>query len=585
MKEIILRCEAPLGPVTPNIGTLFLRNASQFGSQPAFAERSEGKYRYWSWEILTQDILRASTFFRNKGLVAGDRVALVATNSHAKLVAEMAVMSSGLVSVPIFIGYPKALVAQLIAFSKVRFLMIENFELLRGLPVEMLPKTIVLLKGQKEKLPGFKGELLCFDEILGNGSPEEVEKTKTIFKAVPENTLSLIMFTSGTSGFPKGVQLTHRNLMSQQRALEILWKPEPGMRFLCYLPWHHSFGGLFERFFALHSGGCLAIDDSCGKNVDRLLENFAEIKPHLFFSVPKIYQEIVSRVLKSHEIEQIFFHKDLKYVFTAAAPLPLGTSEVFKKKNIPVVEGWGLTETSPCCTLTERSLEREPGVVGFPIPGVEIRLGDENEICVRGPNVMLGYVDQPEATANVLTSDGWFSTGDIGELTTTGVRILSRKDRMFKLNNGEKIFPAVIEERIKSRCDYVKHAYVFGRGQVHPCVALFPNQELFSAKKEGDECKNPTDCEQLAQCLKECLEKLNEKVAARFERVSIAAVIRHEPTLEKGELTPSFKLVPSRIQENFETYLIAIEKGLREKLPEDAWLVSLEAKDSKRKSK
>ena len=182
------------------------------------------------------------------------------------------------------------------------------------------------------------------------------------------------------------------------------------MRFLCYLPWHHSFGGLFERFFALHSGGCLAIDDSWGRNTDRLLENFSEIRPHVYFSVPKVYQEIVSKIMVNPELERSFFIPELKFVFTAAAPLPMSVSSVFKSRGVPVVEGWGLTETSPCCTLTDLSVDRAPGLVGSPIPGVEIRLDEDGEILVRGPNVMRGYVDQPEATAEVLDAEGWFRT-------------------------------------------------------------------------------------------------------------------------------------------------------------------------------
>jgi len=279
----------------------------------------------------------------------------------------------------------------------------------------------------------------------------------------------MIMFTSGTSSSPKGVQLTHGNLMSQQKALEILWQPESGMRFLCYLPWHHSFGGLFERLFALHSGGCLAIDDSGGKDAGRLLQNFSEIKPNVYFSVPKVYQEIVTRILAEPELGDSFFHDGLKFVFTAAAPLPLSISEIFKHKGVPVVEGWGLTETSPCCTLTGFSLERTPGVVGFPIPGVELKLGDENEILVKGPNVMRGYFRRPEASAGVF-SDGWFRTGDVGTIGDEGVRIISRLDRMFKLGNGEKVFPARIEDRIAGRCKFIKYAYVFGSGQKNPSL-------------------------------------------------------------------------------------------------------------------
>jgi long-subunit acyl-CoA synthetase (AMP-forming) len=388
----------------------------------------------------------------------------------------------------------------------------------------------------------------------------------------------MIMFTSGTSSFPKGVQLTHRNLMSQQKALEILWKPESGMRFLCYLPWHHSFGGLFERLFALHSGGCLAIDDSGGKDAARLLQNFNEVKPNVYFSVPKVYQEIVTKILAEPELGDSFFHDSLKFVFTAAAPLPISTSEIFKNKGIPVVEGWGLTETSPCCTLTGLSLERTPGVVGFPIPGVAIMLGAENEILVKGPNVMRGYFRQPEVTSGVF-SDGWFRTGDVGDVTSEGVKIISRIDRMFKLDNGEKVFPARIEDRIAGRCKFIKYAYVFGSGQKHPSLLTFPNYELMSADGGGEldqsECVYPGCLGDLAGCLGECI-KAEQEAGAVFERVDAAVVVDVELTVEANQLTPSFKLIPRKIEEDFEQYIQALRLKQLDDLPEGVQIIEME---------
>jgi long-chain acyl-CoA synthetase len=245
-----------------------------------------------------------------------------------------------------------------------------------------------------------------------------------------------------------------------------------------------------------------------------------------------------------------------------------------------VVEGWGLTETSPCCTLTELSLDRTPGVVGFPIPGVELKLGDENEILVKGPNVMRGYFKQPEATTKVI-DDGWFRTGDVGGITEEGVRIISRLDRMFKLDNGEKVFPARIEDRIAGRCKFIKYAYVFGSGQKHPSLLAFPNYELMSADGGGEldksECVYPDGLGDLAGCLGECIQA-EQKAGAAFERVDAAVVVDTELTVEANQLTPSFKLIPRKIAEDFGEHIQALCRKQTDELPSGAHVIEMEKK-------
>lgn len=556
-------CPLPLGEVTRNVGEMLLRNRERLGDTRAFAQRVDGAWRTWTWRELVDDVLRFASFLQKQGLRAGDRCGFVTANGYERLVTELAVMASGLVSVPIFAGYPRPLISQLLTFSKVRALVCDDAALASAVEA---PPLVVAIKGEAHGVTSLGAALAEGDVAAPIGT----------FKSVEPGALTLIMFTSGTSGRPKGVQLTHGNLLSQQRALELLWKPAPGMRFLCYLPWHHSFGGLFERFFALHSGGCLAIDDSWGKNTAQLLKNFGEIRPNVYFSVPKVYQEIVAAVLADPEAERTFFNPELQFIFTAAAPLPMSTSEVFKRHGVPVVEGWGLTETSPCCTLTERSVDRTPGVVGLPIPGVEVGLAADGEIVVRGPNVMRGYVDQPEATAEVLDADGWFKTGDLGELTPAGLKILSRKDRMFKLSNGEKVFPALLEDTLRATCRYVKHSFVFGSGQPHPLALLFPAKEMFQARKDGSAgCECPAAEGPLASCLATCIQRYNSQAKARFERIDRAVVVCAEPTIESGELTPSFKLIPRSVEAKYREYMRALEEQREGDLPADAIPVRL----------
>jgi 2-dehydropantoate 2-reductase len=566
------------------VGSLFLKNGKRLLDKPAVAERIGDRFRYWSWERLTQDIILTIDYLLRQGLEpandSNNRVAFIAGNHYQRLVCEMAVMSCGMVSVPVFARYPRPLLSELLRFSDVSLLITDSPN--ETAELENLPPKILLLNSENSTASFEKCyQVEFYEDLLGHSidvkSHTRIEK---IMRAVEPSAMALIMYTSGTSGFPKGVQLDHHNLMSQQKALEILWRPEPEMRFLCYLPWHHSFGGLFERFFALHSGGCLAIDDSQGKDINRLLDNYKLIKPHVYFSVPRIYQEIGTRISSSKDTEQAFFHKDLKFVFTAAAPLPISTSDIFKAKKVPVVEGWGLTETSPCCTLTGFDLERQSGVVGFPIPGVELALSDESEILVRGPNVMSGYFRNEEATAKAFTADGWFKTGDIGDFTPQGLKIVSRKERMFKLNNGEKVFPAELEDKVNDRCCYIKHSYVFGHGQTHPFMLVFPNKEGIGNINDHGlfpyGCSHPRHINALSNCLGKCIRDINENRDVGFRNIKEALIIDRELSLENNELTPSFKLIPTSVEEHFSDYITAMLERRYEDLPDDAHVIAIE---------
>jgi len=563
-------------PVTEDpgsIGQMLLRNAMQFQNAPVFGQRCGDQFEYVSWGRLLCDVLAVCHFLDQNRLAAGDRVALITSNSYDRLAFELAVLSSGRVAVPIFHGYDLGLLSQLVEFSDVRLLLCDDARKLAGVG-NTIPNVKIVETG--DECAGIYAAVVKDPKKLAATRQEIEEK---IYRVVSRD-LAMIMYTSGTSSFPKGVMLTHGNIMSQQSALAQLWRVRPGMRFLAYLPWHHSFGGLFERFFALASGGSLALDDSFGRNPDRLIENFRIVKPHVYFSVPKVYADIVSRIITDKSAREIFFHSELEFVFTAAAPLPSSISDVFRRADVPVVEGWGLTETSPCCTLTGFDLERSPGIVGHPIPGVSIRLGESDEIEVRGPNVMAGYFRNEEATRAALTSEGWFRTGDIGEITQQGLRILSRKDRVFKLNNGEKVFPTPIEESLRTRCRFIKHAFVFGSGQKTPLALLFPNQELLSAgaidhKDEGD-CSKPACTKSLADCLRGCMESVNMQQALRYARIGRALVIDRDLLLEKGELTPSFKLVPRQVEKNYAEHIDWLLEDRGRGLPPGSWLIDVE---------
>lgn len=579
--ETYLKCDIPLTNVTATIGEMLLNNRDNYGKMNAFAQDQGGTYQYWTWEELVDDIVKFSAYLRGKNLKKGDHIGIISRNYYHRLVVEMAVMACGYVSVPIFHRYTEAMMSHLLEFSDVKMLILVNYWRLEYLPTDNKSLLVMETPEFPRKQFPFENQVEFYNDVMRYTQPTEAERKsieQSFIDVKPEDTC-LMMFTSGTTRFPKGVILSHSNIMTQQAALRQLWKPEPGMRFLCYLPWHHSFGGLFERFFAMHSGGCLAVDDSWGKDINKLFQNFSAIKPHIYFSVPKVYKEIISRVLVSKEAEETFFHPDLKFIFTAAAPLDTSISDIFKKKGIPVVEGWGLTETSPCCTLTGLLLERTPGVVGLPIPGVEVKLGEENEILVRGVNVMKGYYKLPEVTSVVLDEEGWFRTGDIGAITEEGVQIMARKDRVFKLSNGEKVFPSIIERNIGNLCKFIKHAYIFGAGQDHPCALLFPNKELLESEEisalDDVHCEHPDKSDTLTACFSRCLHKINCHQNVKFEHIQKAIIIDEELTIERDELTPSFKIIARNIEKNYREYINCMMQNNTDALPENAHVVEV----------
>jgi len=327
---------------------------------------------------------------------------------------------------------------------------------------------------------------------------------------------------------------------SHQRALAAIWTVTPEDRFLSYLPWHHSFGGIFEKYTALYNGAALHIDDSLGKDLDQLFANWTAVRPTIYFSVPKIYQQLVARVESRPDDERLIFHPGLRFVFTAAAALPAHLAAYFAARRIPVIEGWGLTETSPCCTLTDLVEPRTvQGMVGYPIPGVRVRIAADGEIDVHGPNVMLGYFDEPEATRAALPGDGWFRTGDLGALEGTGLHLISRRDRVFKLANAEKVVPTGIELRLAGMNPYIRHVIVVGSGRDYPAAVVFP--DFFRIKEEFGFDRATAERTVKESILGTVLE-FNRTHPVRYERIQAIALVSRELTIERNELTPSLKV-------------------------------------------
>lgn len=549
----VLNSEYALGEVIPNIALLLEKNALKFSDKEVFFEKNNQQvYQGIKWKDFYNNILNISYNLKKAGFKEGEKVVIFSRNGLKMLEAELAIMASGGIAVPIFANFKKDTAELLITHSDSHYLIVAGQSQLDQLSPDLPLKHIWTFDNKPDAR--FKS-ISPFSEL----TTQRNDTNYSLKKDAKPGDICLNMYTSGTMGIPKCVQLTQGNILSQQVAIEQVLKINENDRFLSYLPWHHSFGGIFELFSALYNGASFYLESSYGKDAKQIFENWKIVKPTVFFSVPKVYQSLFDLTRESKEAEAIFFKSGLKFIFTAAAALPEKLSNEFEKHGIPVIEGWGLTETSPCCTLTDPKLKRETGVVGKPIPGVSIRIADDDEIQVKGPNVMVKYYKNDEANKGVFTEDGWYRTGDVGELTDKGLKLISRKDRIFKLSNGEKVVPTDLERAIELKCHYVQYAIISGSGQEHPVALIFPNKKLLEkpdyqlSPDEG--CFCPRSLNELGRCLTGCLALANDSIGQKFAKVKSAAIILDELSLDNNTLTPSMKVAPKNVVEKYKAHL------------------------------
>src|SRR5256885_9627301 len=384
--------DLPLPQVEPDVGSMIAARAGQ--ERPGRAIRfrdASGKWTDLSWGELDRRRLALAAALRALGIGPGDRVAFVSHNRVEMLLVELGVLTVGAIAVPIFPDYGGSTLAHCLRDSGARVAICGTATQQQRIAAHRRIERIVVLDGRP----------LADERALGLPALEASSTGASLSPAASKpgpDDVAYLLYTSGTTGEPKGVLLSHKNVLSQQAAVAAVWDVTERDVFLGYLPWHHCFGALFERFMALNLRALYVIDDSRGRDLDRLLENYGEVKPTVYFSVPRVYQGLMARSLADPEVRKRWLHAGLTFVFTAAAPLSEQCDRFFRDASIRVHEGWGLTETSPCVTLTRPGDRRVPGVVGWPLPGTTVRLSPheaatvsgEGEIMVKGPQVKIG---------------------------------------------------------------------------------------------------------------------------------------------------------------------------------------------------
>jgi long-subunit acyl-CoA synthetase (AMP-forming) len=570
-----------LGEHEPSLGVVLRDRASRFGEKVYLRYRADGPSGGGEPVRLSFHDFGRGVFQIARNLIArdirpGDRIAMISENRAEMLMFELAAMSIGAVSVPVYAGYPSPQISYVLRHARPRMVVVSGMHQLAKVERDRHP-WVEAWYCMDVDAAARKWGAAEFAALTAPGGAMGDELESRIDDVRPDD-LCMIMYTSGTTGPPKGVMLAHRNLISQQKALSLLWDVGENDVFLSYLPWHHSFGGLFERFMTLYNGCELGLDDSFGRDVDRLLENWRLFNPTLFFSVPRVHDMLLARCRQDPEAATAVFGGRLRFVFTAGASLPAHVAAAYARHSIPVLEGWGLTETSPCCTVTgganlpQTGGGWRSGHVGWPIPGVSIRIDSDQEILVRGPNVMRGYLDDEDMTARVIDEDGWFHTGDLGEFSRdSGLRILGRRDGAFKLTTGEKVHPHRIESVLANESPYISTAVALGSGRDYVAALIFPDRArlLEWAAAQRFECpdfESLLEHPSVRELFVDEIARVNPLIEVKYHRVKRFVLVGRELSLERGEVTPSGKVCRERVCDGSRREI----EGLFESVPGDS---------------
>nr|BAL55283.1 hypothetical conserved protein [uncultured Bacteroidetes bacterium] len=555
----------------------------------AIAGKKQGEWRTYSTQEVAQLADALSRAFLKLGLKKGDRIALVANNRPEWNFVDLGAIQIGLVVVPMYANSIPADYEYILNHSESRILFCAGGDIWQKVR-SILPHCPNL-----EKVYVFDPEpdATSWEEFLALGKDDTTD-LRPYKEAVQPEDWATFLYTSGTTGTPKGVILTHHNIVSNVltvRSLNLIPRSPEGQRLraLSFLPLNHSFERMvFYTYLAMGIGVYYA------ESLDTIAQNLREVKPHVFTSVPRLLEKVYERIMATAQTltglkrTLFFWAMDLVKDYDPEAPYPLGyrlqlglaRTLVFKKwkealggnvslivtgaaalpqhlarifwgAGIPIMEGYGLTETSPVISVNTFDAHRL-GSVGRPIPGVEVRIEPlegytegEGEIVVRGPNVMVGYYKNPEATAEVL-KEGWFYTGDVGKLDKDGfLYITDRKKELFKTAGGKYIAPQPIESALKSSL-FIEQAMVVGEYRKFPAALIvpsFPNLEKW-AKEQG---LSYTSREELVhhprvvELIQAEVDRINAQFS-QYERPKKFILLTKEWTIEGGELTPTLKL-------------------------------------------
>jgi len=588
------------------LNQLFFTTVDRHAGLPAaFRSKVAGAWVAITHRETLERVQAISLGLRELGIQPGDKVSLVSENRPEWALADYACLTARATDVPI---YPTLTAKQteyilrdsesVAVFCSTAEQVDKVLEARDTLPV--LKHIIVFDGGSASQRPGVT--TLAALEAKGRAAVSKHPNWKQEALAAGPDDLATLIYTSGTTGDPKGVMLSHYNIWSNVQAVLQMIPIGGGDECLSMLPLSHSYERMVD--YTLFQAGVII---NYAESFDTVAANLGEVKPTVVLSVPRLYEKVYARVLenalsgsvvkrkiffwakrageqwatlalaglpipgglgfKKKLADKLVFSKlqartggRIRFFVSGAAPLSADIAKFFFSAGLPVIEGYGLTESSPVLTLNP--LHRiKLGTVGRAIPGVELKIASDGEILARGPNIMHGYYKQPDATREVLNAEGWLLTGDIGEIDSDGyLKITDRKKELIKTAGGKYIAPQPIEGMVK-RNKFVANAVLYGDRRKYPIVLVVPNFDTLErwARERNLSYGSRGELIQLADVQakveREVMSQLKE--LAKFETPKKVVLLENDFTIESGELTPTLKVKRRVVEKRYKDVIDA----------------------------
>lgn len=581
----------------PDTLARLFRHAVSYDKPDMILTKTDGTYRPIAASEVYRRVGRLHFALKEAGMAAGDRCALLSENRWEWAVSDFAMMTAGIVSVPIYPTLPAEQIQYLLEHSESRAICVSTEDQLKKILSiwDRLPRLdgVVIFDAFETDDP----RITTLEDLIGRHplSSEERDEFERTISSIQADDLASIIYTSGTTGTPKGVILTHGNFGSNVRdnGLDIGCE-DTGLSFL---PLSHVAERMADYAF-FYDGATLAYAES----IDAVPKNLMEVRPTIAVGVPRFFEKVHDRVqasvagasplkrrlfhwaisvgketapyrlkhepiplglrLKSSLADRLVFTKlrgrlggRIRYFISGAAPLPRHIAEFFFALGVKICEGYGLTETSPVIALNTADNLRF-GTVGRVIKNVRVKIAPDGEILVRGPNIMRGYYKDEKQTVEVIV-DGWFHTGDIGKLDDDGyLSITDRKKDLFKTSGGKYIAPQPIENQIKTS-PYVSAAVVIAQGRKFPSALIVPDFDKLHeyAQQQGIETKDRPALVRHTAIVSLIETEVGSACSslARYEQIKKVAVLEEEFSLEKGEITPTMKIRRREVERRYST--------------------------------
>ena len=518
----------------PTIPAIFAATVARVGDRPAAGIIRDGELAWKTWHEINADVQRVMARLQGLGIKSEDRVVQFAPNSYEWILTDLAILSLGAVHVPLHASLPVAQATKLLQMADAKLLIVGDAS------------------------AHFSNDILAVAhaELL-----RQDQRASMLAADVSPNDLATILFTSGTTGHPRGVMLSHCNLASNAVATtEAVASPHDETR-LCILPLSHIYARTCDLYTWLYRGSRLVL----AENRDTILRDCQIVRPTVINGVPYFYQKIAQSLHNAGKSRQPGALLDLlggqvRQLFCGGAAVAPEVERLFAEQGLPLLSGYGLTEASPVISASRKE-NYSAGTVGRPLKDVEVRLAPDGEILVRGPNVMLGYWRDEAATQETIV-DGWLLTGDLGEFDSEGnLRIVGRRKEILVLSTGKKVCPSTVEQRLAGS-PFVETVCVVGDGRSHLAAIIVPNPQALKKFIRDERLwvwskRRAVTHPRVRELFRTEIDRVLAG-AAREEQVGPFTILPRNFSLEAGEVTAKFSLRRESITANFAKEIAAM---------------------------